>query len=61
MHHTELRGRQIRVELSAGGGGNNERRRQKIKAANQRLGQERRAHFERLQQQAEGGLPGAYL
>jgi len=41
MHHSEIRGRRINVELTVGGGGNSEARRIKLKEKNEKLDVER--------------------
>jgi len=48
MHHTDIKDRKIRVELTAGGGGNSDARKQKIKAKRDKLNQERLRNFERV-------------
>ncbi|KAG8986816.1 hypothetical protein FRB95_003244 [Tulasnella sp. JGI-2019a] len=42
LHHTELDGRQINVEMTAGGGGNTEKRRQKVMEKNKKVLEQRR-------------------
>ena len=42
MHHTNLLGRKVNVELTAGGGGRGENRMEKIKVRNEGLDEERR-------------------
>lgn len=42
LHHTELDGKRINVELTAGGGGGTEDRKQKIAERNERIGEQRK-------------------
>ncbi|KAK6881172.1 Nucleolar protein 6 [Candida tropicalis] len=42
MHHSELRGRKINVELTVGGGGNSENRLAKLKEKNEKVYEERK-------------------
>lgn len=42
LHHTELDGKVINVELTAGGGGATEQRKQKIQERNERVGEQRK-------------------
>ncbi len=46
LHQSELEGRKINVELTAGGGGNSERRLEKVKQRNKEL------HDQRVRTQA---------
>lgn len=41
LHHTQLNGRRINVELTAGGGGKGEERSKKVKERNERVGVQR--------------------
>lgn len=42
LHHTELDGKRINVELTAGGGGGTDDRKQKIAERNERIGEQRK-------------------
>ncbi|RCK61009.1 Nucleolar protein 6 [Candida viswanathii] len=46
MHHSELRGRKINVELTVGGGGNSETRLAKLKEKNEKVYEERKKRVE---------------
>ncbi|KAG9080734.1 hypothetical protein FRC06_006208 [Ceratobasidium sp. 370] len=47
-HHTELAGRRINVELTAGGGGNSDQRKEKLRVRNRTLDQQRKKGADRL-------------
>lgn len=47
LHHSDLKGNKITVELTVGGGGRGENRKQKIQAKNEALNQERHKLAER--------------
>jgi nucleolar protein 6 len=42
LHHTELDGKKINVELTAGGGGATDERKKKIQERNERVGEQRK-------------------
>ncbi|QRV97409.1 RNA recognition motif protein [Ceratobasidium sp. AG-Ba] len=46
-HHTELAGRRINVELTAGGGGNSDRRKDKLRTRNRTLEEQRKKSADR--------------
>ncbi|KAG8690943.1 hypothetical protein FRC11_007954 [Ceratobasidium sp. 423] len=46
-HHSELAGRRINVELTAGGGGNSDQRKEKLRTRNQTLNEQRKRGAER--------------
>ncbi|KAG8697136.1 hypothetical protein FRC09_008043 [Ceratobasidium sp. 395] len=46
-HHTELAGRRINVELTAGGGGNSDQRKEKLRARNRTLDEQRKKSADR--------------
>jgi nucleolar protein 6 len=48
LHHSDMDGRKINVELTAGGGGNSAGRKQKIEQKNKKLLKERRKHHRSL-------------
>lgn len=48
MHHSLLKERKIRVELTAGGGGNSASRKQKIEDKRAKLQKERERNFQRV-------------
>ncbi|KGB74861.2 nucleolar protein 6 [Cryptococcus deuterogattii R265] len=54
LHHSELKGRTINVELTAGGGGSSEDRKKKILERNQRVGGQRERRAER-EKEINGG------
>ncbi|CAG9318743.1 unnamed protein product [Blepharisma stoltei] len=45
MHHLELKGRKVNIEMSAGGGGKSEARKQKIKKVNEKITKFRKTIF----------------
>ncbi|KAG8734576.1 hypothetical protein FRC10_011650, partial [Ceratobasidium sp. 414] len=47
-HHTELVGRRINVELTAGGGGNSDQRKEKLRLRNRTLDEQRKKGADRL-------------
>ncbi|KAG9120633.1 hypothetical protein FRC07_003805 [Ceratobasidium sp. 392] len=47
-HHTELAGRRINVELTAGGGGNSGQRKEKLRTRNRTLDEQRKKGADRL-------------
>ncbi|KAI9229216.1 MAG: hypothetical protein DHS80DRAFT_22585 [Piptocephalis tieghemiana] len=51
LHHTQFKGRQINVELTAGGGGKSEGRKTKLREKNEKLDLERQKHAERKEQE----------
>ncbi|WWC62628.1 uncharacterized protein I303_105225 [Kwoniella dejecticola CBS 10117] len=53
LHHSNLKGRTINVELTAGGGGNSEDRKRKLAERNERVGVQREKRAER--EKEEGG------
>ncbi|OCF33437.1 nucleolar protein 6 [Kwoniella heveanensis BCC8398] len=57
LHHSNLKGRTINVELTAGGGGAGESRKRKIEERNKRVGDQREKRAER--EKEEGGGQGA--
>jgi nucleolar protein 6 len=64
MHHSEIRGRKINVELTVGGGGNSETRRIKLKEKNEKLDVERNEKVKqtiktRSEKKAEPGAAAA--
>jgi len=52
LHHTELDGKRINVELTAGGGGSTGERKKKIEERNQRVGEQRVKRKEREAEEA---------
>ena len=56
LHHTDLDGRRINVELTAGGGGSGQVRKEKIEARQGRLGEQREKRAEK--EKEEGGAAG---
>ncbi|AAW43170.1 hypothetical protein CNBD3790 [Cryptococcus deneoformans B-3501A] len=54
LHHSELKGRTINVELTAGGGGSSEDRKKKIQERNQRVGGQRERRAEREKETGGG-------
>lgn len=54
LHHSELKGRTINVELTAGGGGSSEDRKKKIQERNQRVGGQRERKAEREKEMGGG-------
>ena len=52
LHHTELEGKRINVELTAGGGGTTGERKKKIEERNQRVGEQRVKRKEREAEEA---------
>ncbi|WRT67728.1 uncharacterized protein IL334_004700 [Kwoniella shivajii] len=56
LHHSNLKGRTINVELTAGGGGAGEDRKRKIEERNKRVGTQRERKAER--EKEEGGEEG---
>ncbi|WVQ82999.1 hypothetical protein IAT38_005137 [Cryptococcus sp. DSM 104549] len=66
LHHSNLKGRTINVELTAGGGGAGEERKRKIGERNKRVGEQREKRAEREREEgggeesaAAGGAGGA--
>lgn len=57
LHHTDLDGRRINVELTAGGGGSGQVRKEKIEARQGRLGEQREKRAEK--EKEEGGAATA--
>ncbi|WVR06305.1 hypothetical protein IAU60_003335 [Kwoniella sp. DSM 27419] len=59
LHHSNLKGRTINVELTAGGGGAGEDRKKKIEERNKRVGTQREKRAEREKEEAgEDGAEG---
>ncbi|KAG9092567.1 hypothetical protein FS749_015613 [Ceratobasidium sp. UAMH 11750] len=58
-HHTELVGRRINVELTAGGGGNSDQRKEKLRLRNRTLDEQRKKGADRLA--AKGSSLGTSL
>jgi len=59
LHHTELEGKRINVELTAGGGGATEERKKKIVERNTRVGEQRVKRKEReAEEEGEEGAEG---
>lgn len=56
LHHSELQGRKINVELTAGGGGKSDKRSTKIKERNERVGGQRERRAEREAEEGGGGV-----
>ncbi|CAE6487142.1 unnamed protein product [Rhizoctonia solani] len=53
-HHSELAGRQINVELTAGGGGNSGQRKEKLRTRNHTLNEQRKRGAERRNPKGSG-------
>ncbi|CAE6504255.1 unnamed protein product [Rhizoctonia solani] len=53
-HHSELAGRRINVELTAGGGGNSNQRKEKLRTRNQTLNEQRKRGAERRSSKDSG-------
>ncbi|CAE6421347.1 unnamed protein product [Rhizoctonia solani] len=53
-HHTELAGRRINVELTAGGGGNSGQRKEKLRTRNHTLNEQRKRGAERRTSKGSG-------
>ena len=53
LHHTELEGKRINVELTAGGGGSTGDRKRKIDERNQRVGEQRVRKKEREEEEKD--------
>ncbi|OCF54858.1 hypothetical protein L486_07513 [Kwoniella mangroviensis CBS 10435] len=58
LHHSNLKGRTINVELTAGGGGQSESRKRKIEERNNRVGAQRERKAEKEQEEAGEGVEG---
>ncbi|WWC70813.1 uncharacterized protein I206_104765 [Kwoniella pini CBS 10737] len=59
LHHSNLKGRTINVELTAGGGGKSEDRKRKINERNERVGVQREKRAEREKEEGGGEEPQA--
>ncbi|KAK8858533.1 hypothetical protein IAR55_002760 [Kwoniella newhampshirensis] len=55
LHHSNLKGRDINVELTAGGGGSGEERKRKIDERNKRVGTQRERKAEKEKEEGGGG------
>ncbi|WWD18422.1 hypothetical protein CI109_102872 [Kwoniella shandongensis] len=55
LHHSNLKGRDINVELTAGGGGGGEERKRKIDERNKRVGTQRERKAEKEKEEGGGG------
>ncbi|WVQ65729.1 uncharacterized protein L199_003907 [Kwoniella botswanensis] len=58
LHHSNLKGRTINVELTAGGGGQSESRKRKIEERNNRVGVQRERKAEKEKEEAGEGVEG---
>lgn len=59
LHHTDIDGRRINVELTAGGGGSGQARKEKIEARQGRLGEQREKRAEKEKEEGGAGAAAA--